>query len=131
MYVCAAVMDYPYGANANMNAASLPPNFRPGVLDIHGAPRLRTWTKLNSTAMAGSSVIVLAEAVDWQPGDHIVIATSEQDMSQNEEVVVGSVLGPTSLVLSQPLRYTHRAVWYTFEGRAVDLRAEVRVRAVD
>ena len=122
---CLAVMDYPYGANANMNTVTLPSNFRPGVLDIHGAPRLRSWTKLDVTANFGDTVIVMSEDIDWGVGDHLVVTSSEQDMNQNEEVVVAAVLGPRTLRLSAPLKYTHRSSIYRFENRRVDLRPEV------
>ena len=118
-------MDYPFGANANMDSASLPPNFRAGVLDIHGATRTPTWTRLDATAAVGTHVIVLSDAVDWQPGEHLVIASSEMDISQNEEVVIAAVLGPRTLQLTQPLLYSHRSQVFEFEGRRVDLRPEV------
>ncbi len=53
---------------------------------LHGARRKRSWTKLNATVPLGNDTIALAEDVDWAPGDHLVIASSETDMHQNEEV---------------------------------------------
>lgn len=46
-------------------------------------------------------------------------------MYQNEEVIVGAVLGPRTLKLTKPLLYTHRSAWYTYNGRQVDMRVEV------
>jgi hypothetical protein len=102
---CLAVMDWPYGMSSNMDMSLLPPNFRAGVLDIHGAPRLRSWTKLAATAAAGYDTLVLSEDVDWGVGDHLVVATSEMDVAQSEEVVVEAVQGPRSLRLARPLMY--------------------------
>jgi len=38
---------------------------RYGTLDMHGVVRDKTWTVLDQTVEAGSSVIHLQEAVDW------------------------------------------------------------------
>ncbi len=68
------------------------------------------------TALAGDDVIHMTEDVDWKAGDHLVVSSSETDMNQNEKVVVEAVLSPRKLRLTAPLRYTHRASVYSFEG---------------
>ena len=55
-------------------------------VQLHGAQRLRSWTKLEATAPMGNDTIFLSEDVDWGVGDRLVVATSEVDMSQTEEV---------------------------------------------
>lgn len=43
-------------------------------LSLHGAVSGPVWTRLDSTALNGSSTITLQEAVDWKVGDSIIIA---------------------------------------------------------
>lgn len=47
----------------------------PGALELHGAPRL-AWTQLRANAVIGDTTLYLADPVDWQKGDTIVIAPS-------------------------------------------------------
>jgi hypothetical protein len=45
-----------------------------GILDIHGIPRVPTWTSLETTANIGDDKITLMRDVDWKAGEKIVIA---------------------------------------------------------
>jgi hypothetical protein len=40
-----------------------------GQLEVHGAPRLRTWTFINESTVAGQSWLRTKEAVDYQMGE--------------------------------------------------------------
>ncbi|MHB1327028.1 MAG: G8 domain-containing protein [Gemmatimonadales bacterium] len=94
-----------------------------GTLDLHGELRT-TWTKLSTTAEPGVTQISLAGTVDWRAGDRIVLASTDFDPFQAEEVVVTAVQGNT--VTFQPaLRFRHWGVVQQIEGRAVDQRGEV------
>jgi hypothetical protein len=87
-----------------------------------------TWTTLASTAAAGSSTIVLKDAVTWKAGDQVVIATTSHRHSQreNEFHTIQSVGGDQKTVtLTQPLTYEHLGVSETFDGTQVEFRAEV------
>ena len=42
---------------------------RHGTLDMHGPVRTPTWTMLETTVEANSTVITLQEEVDWQVGE--------------------------------------------------------------
>jgi hypothetical protein len=101
-------------------------------IDIHGAPRLRTWTKLGATILPGSNTITTAEDVDWAVGDVLVVTTTElpsaadNATNQVEEVTVTAVLGPRQLQVDPPFTHTHISSWYTQPGFApVDMRGEV------
>ena len=97
-----------------------------GFLDIHGRPRRRTWTKLESTAAAGSSTLHLSEAVDWEAGDQLIVTSSSSNMFEIEEVVVASrAADDMSVELTAPLRNTHESSWYRVPGHEVDMRVEV------
>ena len=48
-----------------------------GQLEIHGKKRLRTWTFLAETAVAGSNFFVTLEKVDFAPGEMLILTGSE------------------------------------------------------
>jgi hypothetical protein len=95
-----------------------------GVLDIHGTPRTPTWTVLQSTANAGDSTITLNVPIDWQVGEHIIIASSDVDQYQSEERTITAVSGQT-VTLNKPLNFQHYAAVETYGTRQVQIRAEV------
>ncbi len=94
-----------------------------GSLELHGRPRT-TWTRLGASVGAGNSSIQLAGPVDWEPGDRIVISSTDFDPFQAEEAVVVSAQGG-QITLQAPLRYGHWGQTQTIAGRVVDERAEV------
>lgn len=48
-----------------------------GALRLYGAAPATAWTKLNAHASAGATTLQLASAVNWQPGDEIVVAPTD------------------------------------------------------
>jgi len=57
---------------------------RQGELDLHGRPRNVTWVRLAATANQNSSTLSLQQAVDWLPGNQIVIASTTKDGNETE-----------------------------------------------
>jgi len=90
-----------------------------GTLNLHGN-RTNAWTKLASTAEAGSSNIEVLDAAQWQVGDQIVLASTDYDPRQAEVRTIAAISGNT-LTLDQPLEYMHFGQ-ITYE---VDERGEV------
>ncbi|XP_059501744.1 PKHD1 like 1, tandem duplicate 1 isoform X2 [Stegostoma tigrinum] len=81
-----------------------------GGLDLHGIPHLAYKTKLGSTAHAGSLNITLAEAVDWQEGDEILVSTTSYNHMQTEIRRIHSIsFDRKTLGLNEALSYTHIA----------------------
>lgn len=94
-----------------------------GRLAARGNSVATTWTKLNNTAEAGSSILILSEEVEWSVGDEIVISPTgyfdELGASWNTGNSVESILiaaietisSPTGsvsqLTLNSPLVHTH------------------------
>ena len=76
-----------------------------GTLNLHGN-RTNTWTKLASTAEAGSSTIEVLNADQWQAGDEIVLASTDYDPRQAERRTITDIAGNT-IGLDQPLEYMH------------------------
>lgn len=74
-----------------------------GTLEMHGAPPAVQWTKLGAHAAAGTSSLQLAQAVDWAPGDEIVVAPTDfYGASTTEQLAIASASG-SSLTTSTPL----------------------------
>lgn len=94
-----------------------------GRIDLHGTPRV-AWVKLGETAEAGASRLRLSRAVDWRPGNRIVVTATGWDARESEEVTVAEVQG-ADVLLATPLRFRHFGRLQTVLGTTLDERAEV------
>ena len=92
-----------------------------GTLNLHG-DRTNTWTKLASTANAGSTSIQVLDASGWRVGDEIVLASTDFDPRQAERRTISAIKGNT-ITLDKKLDYMHFGK-ITFD---VDERGEVGV----
>lgn len=58
-----------------------------GKLDLHGRLFTPTWTRLATSARASDTALNLKEAVNWQPGQQLLITTTiwrDEWQNQNE-----------------------------------------------
>ena len=94
-----------------------------GTLELHGETR-PGWTRLAQTAEKGSSTLTLESALNWRPGDRIVVASTDYWADQSEEVVIKSISGST-VTLESALRYQHWGSSQSYAGETVDERGEV------
>ncbi|MCH7746397.1 MAG: G8 domain-containing protein, partial [Chloroflexi bacterium] len=62
-----------------------------GRADIHGQPLNYVYTRLSEDAEVGAERLFVADAVDWKPGDRIVIASTTQNPADTEMNRVRSV----------------------------------------
>ena len=76
-----------------------------GTLNLHGN-RTNAWTKLASTAEAGSTTINVLDASQWMAGDEIVLASTDFDPRLAERRTITAVNGNT-ITLDEPLEYMH------------------------
>src|SRR5262245_27945467 len=90
-----------------------------GTLNLHG-DRTNTWTKLSSTANAGSNSIQVLNAAGWRVGDEIVLASTDFNPRQAERRTISAIRGNT-ITLDKNLEYMHFGK-ITFD---VDERGEV------
>ena len=90
-----------------------------GTLNLHG-DRTNAWTKLSSTANAGSTSIQVLNAAGWRVGDEIVLASTDFDPRQAERRTIAAISGNT-ITLDKKLDYMHFGK-ITFD---VDERGEV------
>lgn len=100
---------------------------RYGTLLMFGNERTPTWTSLSQTVMPGDNVINLMEPVDWQPGEHIVIASTNFDAHEAEEMIIAEVDATMQIItLTEPLKYRHISERPTFgDSDFIEMRAEV------
>ncbi|XP_012578380.1 PREDICTED: fibrocystin-L [Condylura cristata] len=101
-----------------------------GELDLHGIPRAVYKTKLSETAEAGSKVLSLVDAVDWQEGEEIVITTTSYNVHQTETRSIVKILHDHKiLILNETLSYTHLAERYHVPGidQSYTLAADVGI----
>jgi hypothetical protein len=97
---------------------------------ILGMPVPVTWTRLAATAAQGTNTLTLQNAVTWQAGNLIAIATTgdHHSQSQNEKHTIASVSGDgLTLTLTEPLAHDHLGVTGSFDSGTVNVefRAEV------
>jgi cell migration-inducing and hyaluronan-binding protein len=90
-----------------------------GTLSLHG-DRTNSWTKLASTANAGSTSIQVLNAAGWRVGDEIVLASTDYDPRQAERRTIAAIKG-NAITLDRKLDYMHFGQ-ITFD---VDQRGEV------
>uniref|UniRef100_A0A0G4ICS1 PA14 domain-containing protein n=1 Tax=Chromera velia CCMP2878 TaxID=1169474 RepID=A0A0G4ICS1_9ALVE len=84
-----------------------------GRIDVHGKPRIRTWTRLDATASAGSNSITLVEPVDWADGEYVVL-THRSSMGKTEVLRVASLSnGGRTVTFYETLQHTHEVERYT------------------
>lgn len=98
-----------------------------GALEWHGARRdASLWTKLSATLAPGATTLTLGSPVNWRVGDEIVIAPTGFDPDQTEKVKITAV-GDSgqALTFTPPLKFQHWGTLQSYEGQAVDERAEV------
>jgi len=81
-----------------------------GGLDVHGRPRTRTWTTLQSTALAGTNTITLVDPVDWLPGEQIVLTTTSFKPTENDVMtILTKSANNRTLTLTTNLTFGHVA----------------------
>ena len=116
------------GALAVATAAKRRP-FTKGSIEIHGRPRRRVWTILGADILPGTNTVYTAEPVDWQPGELVVITSSDFDYLHAEEAGVVSVVNATQFTVNITFQWLHRGTIVPAEQVAwdssVDMRAEV------
>ena len=101
-----------------------------GSLDIHGEKKL-SWTKIGKTLTPHAAdeeyvITLIVEPFGWKSGDKLVIASTDYDMYQAEEVEVVDCnpcvpLHYCTCMVRGELKYTHYGEIY----KGVDMRAEV------
>ncbi|XP_066276424.1 fibrocystin-L-like [Branchiostoma lanceolatum] len=97
-----------------------------GGLDLFGKDRSVCWTHLAQTAATGADTITLAEAVDWQVDEEIVITSTSFDAWQTETFKIADVSADgRTLTLNSSLAFEHIYHSDTVNGKSYTMAAEV------
>ncbi len=95
-----------------------------GSLELHGEQRQKVWTRVSASLEPGATQMTLAEDVDWRSGEKIVLAASGFDPEEAEPLTVTARDGRT-ITFSPALKYKHLGVIENYDGKSLDMRAEV------
>ncbi|XP_050924319.1 LOW QUALITY PROTEIN: PKHD1 like 1, tandem duplicate 1 [Lates calcarifer] len=91
-----------------------------GTLELYGQPHNVYHTKLAATAVAGSDKLTLAQSVDWQVGDEVLISTTSYSAWETEKRQITAVSADGRvLTLNQPLTHTHIGETYPVSGTSI------------
>lgn len=100
-----------------------------GMLEIHGTPVGKTFTKLAASVQSGSNTLTVSDNLGWHVGDHIVITSTSLFPSETEENYIASLSG-NRVTLAKPLNYSHDGV-APAQGEVADLTRNVVVTSLD
>ena len=81
-----------------------------GKLEMAGLDVGKTWSRLSSTAEAGSSEIILTDTVNpsfWKAGAEIVITPTSYEPTEVEKKIIKSIEGQ-KITLDSPLKFKHQ-----------------------
>ncbi|OCT81394.1 hypothetical protein XELAEV_18028213mg [Xenopus laevis] len=95
-----------------------------GKLQIHSAYSNKPWTRLRVDIAPGNEMIFLNDAVDWNPGDSIVISSSSYEAHQAEVLRLRGVYGQ-HLRIWERLHYRHTGTVQNIDTWNITLAAEV------
>ncbi len=78
-----------------------------GTLHFHGEQK-KSWSRIDQHANAGANQIHMMEAVDWEVGDEITIASAVFSQDQAEERTITNISADLrTITLNSALDYTH------------------------
>ena len=90
-----------------------------------GKKRSPTWTMIDATIKKGDLSFTVIEDIDWQVGEHIVIASTSYDHNEAEERIITAISGRT-ITVDKPFVYGHYAGVERYGASDVlEMRAEV------
>ena len=92
-----------------------------GTVEMHGALYTQTWTRLAKTINPGDDLIFIQDMVNWQPGQSIVVTTTEikdsRDYNRNEERIISQVYRTLHTNVAA-IRVTQGFTYKHYGGRA-------------
>ena len=98
---------------------------RGGSLDLHGMPTT-SWVRLAKDVTFGEwEIEVDQDLVNWNPGDRIIVTSTEYDWLATDPAEIKSVSG-RKITLTKPLAYAHHGSGYNSPHGTIPMyRAEV------
>jgi hypothetical protein len=120
-----------------------------GRLELHGAPMVRTWVKLNRPVDAGENRfetrLSLAESVeDWSEGDQVIVTSTHRQRDRGDDFLSGAqtevrkivktgnrdFTGGFPLTIDKPLAFAHYAD-ENFQAEVANLTRNVVIESAD
>jgi hypothetical protein len=77
---------------------------------MYGQPRNKTWTTLAATVNPGDTSLTLSEAVDWQVGEVIVVASTSFEHWESERKTITSIVGGVTVTVDSAFAFKHVSV---------------------
>ncbi len=79
------------------------------TLNLQGKVIEKTWTQINKTVKIGDTQLEFKEDMDihWKIGDQIVLASSDFDMNETEQLKIKRFINSKTIELEQPLKFDH------------------------
>jgi hypothetical protein len=71
-----------------------------GLLELHGTPPTKTWTKINAHTPKNATNLTLMESVNWKVNDQIVVAPTDYPGTGDAQKVAINAISGTSLTAS-------------------------------
>ena len=79
-----------------------------GDLTLYGKSHNHMWTKLSATSNAGSKVLQLESAVDWEAGMEVAVTPTGYEMDETEICTIAEVGdGGKKITLTRRLAHKH------------------------
>ena len=115
--------DMPLTRNLNLGAKALGVF---GRLQLFGKRHNVHWTRLSKTINAGDNIVELADQVDWEKGDEILITTTTFESKQAEKFIIKSIEnGGKTLELEASALHRHIGVEYSISRFHFRLGAKI------
>ncbi len=77
---------------------------------VHESSSGSSWARLDGSVASGATTLRIDRLVDWQPGDQIVVTTTDYLPAHSEQVTISSIQpegSGTLIETTEPLRYPH------------------------
>lgn len=92
--------------------------------NMHGIPRVPTWTDLDATISPGQTTVKLTQAVDWNVGETIAVAASGFNHYESQDRVIASKSADNkTLTVTIPFSFRHFSGIETYGGKDFYMRA--------
>src|SRR5262249_275640 len=74
-----------------------------------------SWVRLAKTVQPGGTTVALERAVDWEPGDQIVVTTTDYLPGHSEQLTIATVAtARTSVTVTEPVMHAHNGERFSF-----------------